>query len=157
MKKIVLTIFLIVSNYLVHGQITGGFFTGMDYYGNQYVYFKGTNVSPYNLYINVIYFSEKLDQYHTLYYSPLYYDTYFTIGPANNWTWQPGEKVVIVYPNGNKVSWVYSGKKKNVSFQGDYKRYPCPVGGCLCTVYKSKGVWITDCENCDHPKHESRY
>lgn len=38
-----------------------------------------------------------------------------------------------------------------------FKHYPCPVGGCLCTKYEAKGVYNSDCKNCGHPKHPSKY
>lgn len=38
-----------------------------------------------------------------------------------------------------------------------FKHYPCPVGGCLCTKYEAKGIYNSDCKNCGHPKHLSKY
>lgn len=39
----------------------------------------------------------------------------------------------------------------------EFRHYPCPVGGCLCTKYEAKGIANTYCSNCGHPKHKSKY
>lgn len=47
------------------------------------------------------------------------------------------------------------GNPYQPSFTGN--KYRCNVGGCLCETYRAKGVYITDCANCGHPKHPSKY
>lgn len=37
---------------------------------------------------------------------------------------------------------------------GSYRKYKCKVGGCLCTDYKPKSTFNSDCKNCGHAKED---
>lgn len=91
-----------------HTQIKGGFYTGT-FQGQACVYFQGTNVSGNKLYnLKVYCVSEILNQQQEYTLDALDNNGSFELGPANNWMWQPGEKLYVVYSNGQSVYWEYS-------------------------------------------------
>lgn len=159
MKKVVVLIVIILLTCSAQAQISGGFYYGSDVYGNGFVYFQGSNVSASNLNIKVICKNDDLDEEKVFYFTPLYSGNNFTIGPADGWIWQPGEKLYIIYPNGKNVYWIYGQQSRsNPSFKGHGR---CTYYNsltrerCTCKGYKGdygKGP----CKNCGHSyvKHE---
>lgn len=89
-------------------QIKGGFYTGT-FQGQACIYFQGTNVSGNRLYnLKVYCVNEILNQQQEYTLESLDNNGSFELGPANNWMWQPGEKLYVVYSNGQSVYWVYA-------------------------------------------------
>ena len=106
MKRIsYLIAFLFISTFLT-GQVSGGFFQGSDYWGNTFIYFKGTNTTPYHTQVVIRAVNESLMQEKSWAYS-LFSGSSFTIGPSDGWIWQPNERLIISYPNGSSNYWVY--------------------------------------------------
>lgn len=89
-------------------QINGGFYYG-SFQGQTYVYFQGVNVSGKSLYnLKVYCVNEVLGQRQEYTLDALDSNGTFELGPANNWVWQPGEKLGLIYSNGQSVYWIYS-------------------------------------------------
>lgn len=149
-QNIILAMFILIG-WTAQAQISGGFNTGTDIYGNKYVYFQGTNNSSYNININILCRNDNLDEERAFNFSPLYSGNSFTIGPANGWIWQPGEKLYITYPNGKSVYWVFQ-PRNNPSFKGHgaCTHYDARTRvRCNCPGYKG-GYGKGPCERCHH-------
>lgn len=102
-----LMVFLLVS-ISGYAQINGGFHYGT-FQGQACVYFKGTNVSGMNLYnLKVYCVNEVLGQKQEYTLDALDSQGSFEIGPGNDWLWQSGEKLYVVYSNGQSVYWLFS-------------------------------------------------
>lgn len=104
MKRITLFLgSLCVFTTTLLAQITGGF-----YNQNGYIYFIGQNVSGYglsNLTIKCV--NNELNQQQTFTMDFLSNGNRFSVGPSEDWVWQPGERLIITYANGQSVYWVY--------------------------------------------------
>lgn len=107
MKAKITILFVSIFTLTSMAQINGGFFTGQDMYGNYYVYFQGTNVINSPLKIEILTVNEQTRERKS-WNCNLGVNKNFTIGPADNWFWMPGEKLIINYPNGKSVFWVYA-------------------------------------------------
>lgn len=102
---VIAALFACVSGY---AQIKGGFYTGT-FQGQVCIYFQGTNVSGNSLCnLKVYCVNEILNQRQEYTLELLDNNGSFELGPANNWMWQPGEKLYVVYSNGQSVYWVYA-------------------------------------------------
>lgn len=89
-------------------QVKGGFYYGT-FQGQTCAYFKGTNVSGRSLYeLKVYCANEVLNQQQEYTLDILENNDSFELGPVNGWMWQPGEKLYVVYNNGQSVHWVYA-------------------------------------------------
>lgn len=109
MKQIYLCVimgfFVCIKGY---SQIKGGFYTGT-FQGQACIYFQGTNVSGNRLYnLKVYCVNEILNQQQEYTLESLDNNGSFELGPANNWMWQLGEKLYVVYNNGQSVYWIYA-------------------------------------------------
>lgn len=104
MKRITLFLYLTcVFTTTLLAQINGGF-----YRQNGYIYFIGQNVSGYslsNLTIKCVNYA--LNQEQTFSMKFLSNGNTFAVGPSEGWVWQPGEKLTIIYANGQSVYWIY--------------------------------------------------
>lgn len=102
---VIAALFACVSGY---AQIKGGFYTGT-FQGQVCIYFQGTNVSGNSLCnLKVYCVNEILNQRQEYTLELLDNNGSFELGPANNWMWQPGEKLYVVYSNGQSAYWVYA-------------------------------------------------
>ena len=112
MKKIIFTILLASISFFSIGQINGGFFYSIDEYGNWYLFFKGTNTSEHQISFKIKSINENLNQEKN-WNCELAPEKYFTVGPEDNWAWQPGEKLVVTYPDGSSCYWTCVHKNDN--------------------------------------------
>lgn len=102
---LIVVLFTCVDGY---SQIKGGFYSGT-FQGQTCIYFKGTNVSGRSLYnLKVYCINEILSQHQEYTLDILDNNGSFELGPVNDWLWQPGEKLYVVYSNGQSVYWVYA-------------------------------------------------
>lgn len=102
---VIAALFVCLNGY---AQIKGGFYTGT-FQGQACIYFKGTNVSGKSLYnLKVYCVNEILSQQQEYTLDILDNNSSFELGPVNDWLWQPGEKLYVVYSNGKSVYWVYT-------------------------------------------------
>lgn len=102
---VIAALFACVSGY---AQIKGGFYTGT-FQGQVCIYFQGTNVSGNSLCnLKVYCVNEILNQQQEYTLELLDNNGSFELGPANNWMWQLGEKLYVVYNNGQSVYWEYA-------------------------------------------------
>lgn len=145
-------IIIFIMTLPVFSQVSGGFYFYNDYYGNSYKYFKGTNVTNEIQYINIIAvnFQKGGISYWSMFLEP---NHYFVIGPKEGWIWEPMEKLIVKYSDGRSNEWSNSSSTSSISFTGNtsYRKYKCD-GKCLCTAYKRKGTFDSDCANCGHRK-----
>jgi hypothetical protein len=108
MKKICLIIAILCGT-MAYGQnlyISGSFKIGMDDNGNRVVYFQGNNLTRYNIPITIMTVNEELNENRRWAFN-FFAGKSFSIGPNEGWFWQPGEKLIIYFPNGQSTYWVY--------------------------------------------------
>lgn len=118
MKKICVII-AILSGIMAYGQnpyISGSFNIGYDDNGNEVVYFQGNNLTNYNIPITVVSVNEELNQNRRWSFNS-FAGKSFSIGPNEGWSWQPGEKLVIYFSNGQSIYWVYGASQNNSAFK----------------------------------------
>lgn len=102
---VIAVLFICANSY---SQIKGGFYSG-NFQGQAYIYFKGTNVSGRSLFnLKVYCVNEMLGQQQEYTLDSLENNGSFELGPANDWLWQSGEKLYVVYSNGQSVYWIYT-------------------------------------------------
>ena len=106
MKRTLLIICLLTLHLFSTAQISGGFFSGTDCFGNMFIYFKGTNNSQYNFNIEITSINYQLNQ-QKQWNCLLESGNSFTIGPSDGWYWQIGERLIVRYPNGQSIFWIY--------------------------------------------------
>jgi hypothetical protein len=121
MKKVIFSLIFIFISLFSISQIVGGFYYGVDSYGNPCVYFKGTNISEYEIQIDISSVNELLNQ-EKRWNCSLYPDHSFTIGAEDQWYWQVGEKLIITYANGASRYWIFSPNSNNgnINFSNPY-------------------------------------
>jgi hypothetical protein len=102
MKRSFFTVLFALTSMFSIGQVSGGFLYGTDNMRNIYVYFKGTNISQYIIQFKIRSVNELLDEEKS-WNCKLSTGENFTVGPSDSWYWQPGEKLIITYPNGASV------------------------------------------------------
>jgi len=156
MKKAFLIIGLIVA-YHLNAQIQGEFCQGKDTYGNQCIYFLGTNGTNYNFNIEVTPMNYSTGDKTTRYFI-LYSGKNFTVGPNENWIWQPGEVLIIKYSNGVKKIWKYGSK--NALYGTVFKYNPSFTGtnSCFCGCTKfSESSGGHDICTCGHSFNSHKF
>ena len=100
-RKLLLLCAFFYSSLSLMSQIVGGF-----YQQNGYVYFMGQNVSGFtlrNLTIQCV--NAVLSQQQTFTMNFLANGGTFTVGPNDGWAWEVGERLIVVYANGQSVYW----------------------------------------------------
>lgn len=129
-------------------QITGGFYFGKYTNGSSYIYFKGINVSGYNLQINICATNEIQNQRRDWNLFLLAGNS-FTISPNDGWSWIKGEKLWVQYSNGATGYWVNSLSlaSSSPSFRGSLH---CTL--CNCKSWGGGSNYNSVCPNpgCRH-------
>jgi hypothetical protein len=103
-RKLLLSVLFLGFFLPAFAQISGGYYW-WNSMGQSFLYFQGKNVSGHPLNIKVTCVNEGLKQHSTFTFSNLANGKVFTIGPANGWVWQNGEKLYVSYGN-KKVYWI---------------------------------------------------
>jgi hypothetical protein len=148
MKKSILIIILLTGILNVSAQIQGEFYSYIDAYGYNHVYFKGTNSTQYNYNITITCLNKNTNEKKVKDYNPLNSYTYFTIGENDSWWWQPGEYLIITYDDGESVYWKY-GSTNNILIGRKYDNNPSFTGSKksdrLIEEAEYEEKWASEC------------
>ena len=152
---ILLSILFLCFN--THAQILGGFQIGND----GHIYFVANNQTPatYNVQIMAVSTDRRNSEVQTI--AP---NGGFYLGPSTSWQWywKKGDKIFVIYPNGQSQTWVCpqndpAYNQSNVPFRGKH----CTGSvGCDCPGFSpitGGEVWQQSyCKHCGHKKSDHR-
>ena len=131
-------------------QVIGGFNVGQD----GHIYFQAQNQTNYTYQITVVAVSSDRKNSEGWTLSP---GNGFYLGPTTpwRWFWKQGDKISVVYSNGQSQTWVcpQSDKTYNVTFKG---KHCSGTVGCSCSGFEPKtdgAEWEKSyCKRCGHHK-----
>lgn len=133
MKKIVISILLILVSNICGAQIFGQF----SYQNDGRLYFLFQNQSSYALSVSAVAYSPLTGAKYseTINMSP---GQAFIFGPSTpaRWSWLEGDTFTIFYSNGQSVYWrCPESDRKSPSFQSRRNGHPCNIPNHHCSGY----------------------
>lgn len=152
MKYFVILCLFAITGLSLSAQMIGSFQQGND----GHIYFSATNQSgvAFNVQIIAISTDRRNSEVSTITSNGGFY-----LGPSTpwQWYWKKGDKISIVYPNGQNQTWVCPQNdnvyRKSPSFQGKHCN---GTVGCNCPGFSpitNGEIWQREyCRHCGHKK-----
>lgn len=137
---------------LSFAQIIGGFNVGQD----GHIYFQAQNQTYYTYQITIVAESSDRNNSENLTLSP---GGGFYLGPSTSWQWywKKGDRISVVYTNGQSQTWICPQSDKEHTSSISFKGRHCNGSvGCSCPGFSpiTKGKeWEKEyCKHCPHHK-----
>ena len=145
MKKLLFIIFILFE-INTYAQVVGGFTV----YNDGHIYFQATNQSGYTFTVKVVASSSDRERSESWTLGP---GGGFYLGPSTpwRWYWQVGDRLTVIYPNGQSAYW--DCPQNDVSYIINEKGKHCTaIFGCDCPGFKPSPKNEFICDRCHHDK-----
>lgn len=157
MKKIFLSLFLLIFSLNSHGQLSGQFAYGND----GHIYFYLTNSSVYQIPVTWgAYNFQRNEQRQGQ--GVMMPNNTFIFGPNYGWTWLRGERFAVTYSNGQTQYWECPNSDPAVGNNPSFRGNPstkCNILGHGCTGFidRNGDEWCDVCLSHNYKCHKVRH